>query len=63
MEKIRSVNDESVKPSASYEADEKPVVRAQKRLVTQSERDEVAGLPTPKAADEQLPTKRSVENQ
>lgn len=63
MEKTRSASDESAKPSASYPADEKPVLRALKRLVTQSERDEVASLPLPKAADAQVPTKRSLEGQ
>lgn len=43
--------------------DEMPLQRAQKRLVTQSERDEVASLPPQQAADSPLATERSVEGQ
>ncbi|MBI1764664.1 MAG: hypothetical protein HYR56_24840 [Acidobacteria bacterium] len=49
MEKPPPAKAESPKPTVSYPPDQKPVLRALKRLVTQSERDEVAGLPAPAA--------------
>ena len=45
MEKTQSVTKAPPASAAGYPAAEQPVARAQKRLVTQSERDTVAGLP------------------
>ncbi len=66
MEKIQSASQEPSTSAAHYPplpVDEKLSQRAQKRLVTQSERDQVAGLPPQQAAGKQMETERSVEGQ
>lgn len=63
MEKTRTATNESAKPPTKNLANEKSLQRAQKRLATQSERDEMAELSPQPGADPQLEAKHSVEGQ
>lgn len=63
MEKARPATNESAKPATKNLADEKSLQRAQKRLATQSERDEMAELSPAQAADSQRTAKHAVEDQ
>jgi hypothetical protein len=61
MEKTRPKTNEPPKPASKNLADEKSSPRAQKRLATQSERDEMAELSPQTGTDSRSKAERSVE--
>ncbi len=66
MEKAEPASPQTSTPSGHYPplpVDEQPLQRAQKRLVTQSEREAMAELPPQAATGPQLETERAVEGQ